>query len=517
MRAAEAIDGLPGRQSRAARLRRGLDRADRRLLGWAVRGRSPASNTALTLLSRAADNGKLWYATAGLLAASGQRRPRTAAAAGLLGMGLASGLVNGPLKFLWQRDRPASELLGERGALLPLPRTYSFPSGHSASAFAFATAVSRTLPAGAPAVLPAAAAVAYSRVHTGVHYPSDVLVGSALGAGAGYVASRIATSVRESSVHRPDAPTIDVPIPRRAVLLASEGAGSADGIDAARQVLTDGGIAIVDDIAVEDSGRLTELLQREAADPPLVIAAGGDGTVGCAAGLVHGTEALLAILPLGTSNDVARSLGIPPDACEAARAIVDGRVCAVDAGCLHVEGKPPRIYVNAATAGLNVAFAKLATHSRMRERFGGLTYPVAAALALRRYQPFECTVDADCTPRSERMTLPVVHLSIGNATLFGGVLGMRVPGASMSDGSLDVIVIERLSIARLALAVADTVIGRHRPVHGVHALKVRSVSVRADAGQPVAVDGEVVGELPAEFSILPAALRVVVPAEDPTD
>jgi diacylglycerol kinase family enzyme len=123
------------------------------------------------------------------------------------------------------------------------------------------------------------------------------------------------------------------------------------------------------------------------------------------------------------------------------------------------------------------------------------------------YEPFECTLEYD----GNRQTLPAVHLSVSNAPVFGGVLGMRVPGASMTDGLLDVIAIEPLSKARLVLAVADTAIGRHRPVHGVHAMRVKSLRVQAAGSQPLALDGEVVGELPAEFKALPDAVRVVVP------
>ena len=94
-----------------------------------------------------------------------------------------------------------------------------------------------------------------------------------------------------------------------------------------------------------------------------------------------------------------------------------------------------------------------------------------------------------------------MHLSVSNATVFGGVLGMRVPGASMTDGLLDVIVIERLSLARLVLAVADTVVGRHR-AGAPRARRCGCASLRVEptAAQEIALDGEVVGALPAEFT-----------------
>jgi undecaprenyl-diphosphatase len=489
---------------RTRRLRARLARVDQALLAAAIRRRSPVADRVLTAASETANRSMLWIGVAGVLTATGRRRPRSAAASGLLGIGIAATMVNGPLKFAWRRDRPPIAPGGE--PLLPLPRTFSFPSGHSASALAFATGATAALPAAGPVLLPAAGAVAYSRVHTGVHYPSDVAVGASLGVASGLLAARVVKALRQRSLHFVDAPTLDVPIPRRVVLLAADGSGSADDLAPARAVLEDNGYTVADVVAVEDVDRLRSLVQ-DGVEPPLVVAAGGDGTVSAAVNAMRGSGALLAILPLGTSNDVARSLGIPPDGREAAVMIADNaRVCAVDAGCLRIDGSE-RVFLNAATGGLNVAFAQEATDGSLRDRFGGLTYPVAAARALRSYEPFECTIEHG----GRRQTLRVVHLSVSNAPVFGGVLGMRVPGASLTDGLLDVIAIERLSVPRLALAVADTVIGRHRPVHRVHTLKARSVRVSAPAGQELAVDGEVVGELPAEFEALPDAVRVVVP------
>ncbi|MDT4902016.1 MAG: hypothetical protein QOH52_32 [Pseudonocardiales bacterium] len=488
-------------------IRRELARLDRRLLTRAASTRSPGLDRALTGLSNTANNGVLWCGVAALLAATGRRRPRTAAASGLLGLGIASTVVNGPLKFVWRRDRPPTDVLGTRGLLLPLPRTYSFPSGHSASAFAFATGVAVAMPAAGAAVLPLAGAVAYSRVHTGVHYPSDAVVGAGLGAAAGLVAGRVATTVRGSSVQYPDAPSLDVEVPRHAVLLTSPNSGSADGLDAAREALEEAGFTIDEEIAVEDLERVSELVRDAGDRAPLVIAAGGDGSVGAAANAVAGTSAILAMIPLGTSNDVARSLGVPPHPVEAARALADGRVATIDAGRLEIQGAAPLVFLNAATIGLNVAFAQLATTSTMRDRFGGLTYPVAAARAVRRYVPLECTIEHD----GQRETLELVHMSVSNAPVFGGVLGMRVPGASLTDGLLDVIAIERLSLPQLGLALADTVIGRHNPVHGVHAMRRASLTVTGGPGNEIALDGEVVGELPATFTALPGAIRVLLP------
>jgi YegS/Rv2252/BmrU family lipid kinase len=364
------------------------------------------------------------------------------------------------------------------------------------------------MPALAPVLVPMAGTVAYSRVHTGVHYPSDVAVGAVIGTGSGVLAARLVRVLRERSVQRVDAPTVDVQVPRHSVVLASESAGDASDFANARAALEDAGLRIDKVFAVEDVAELTGLLSGTD-DPPLVVAAGGDGTVSAATNAIGTTGALLAILPLGTSNDVARSLGIPPDPIEAVDVIVNGRSCDIEKGQVQIDGEDePRAFLHAATAGLNVEFAELATKPSLRARFGRLTYPIAAARAIRDYEPFECTLEY----LGHRESFSAVHISVSTTPVFGGVLGMRVPGASLTDGLLDVIVVERLSIARLALAVADNFLGRHRPVHRVHTMKVPAVRISA-AGQRITLDGELIGELPARFEAQPKGVRVIVPRD----
>jgi membrane-associated phospholipid phosphatase len=151
---------------------------------------TPTLDRSLVAVSRAADHSKLWLASAAVLAATGGPAGRRAAARGIGAIAVASGVVNIGVKLLARRHRPdQSGVPGERR--VPMPRSSSFPSGHSASAFAFATAAGH----GAVAVdLPLrilATAVAYSRIHTGVHYPSDVLVGALIGGAAGEAVAAI--------------------------------------------------------------------------------------------------------------------------------------------------------------------------------------------------------------------------------------------------------------------------------------------------------------------------------------
>lgn len=151
------------------------------------RARSIA-DASMASASRATDFALLWWGLALALASLGGPSGRGAAKRGLLAMGFASATVNGPLKLLVRRPRPSRRRL-PRG--LRMPRSYSFPSGHAASAFAFTTAVSRELPSIGPFLIPLASLVAYSRVYLGVHHPSDVVAGAAIGVGSGVVASSL--------------------------------------------------------------------------------------------------------------------------------------------------------------------------------------------------------------------------------------------------------------------------------------------------------------------------------------
>jgi membrane-associated phospholipid phosphatase len=153
---------------------------------------TPTLDERLRQLSLLADNSKLWFGIAGATALLGGRRGRQAALDGVIAIGLTSLIVNQPLKRLLPRDRPDRELHGVlTDRHVPLPTSPSFPSGHSASAFAFANALGGEMPWAALPVRFLAAAVAWSRVHTGVHYPGDVIAGALIGGAVGEVVGTV--------------------------------------------------------------------------------------------------------------------------------------------------------------------------------------------------------------------------------------------------------------------------------------------------------------------------------------
>ena len=155
--------------------------------------RTPHLDAFLVRLSEAANGSRIWLLTAAAVALLGGRRGRRAAVEAVASIGLASAASNLVLKSLAPRRRPpGAEGQGVPSRRVRRPVTPSFPSGHAASAFAFASAMGEEMP---PTWVPlhiTAALVAYSRVHTGVHYPSDVMAGALLGAMSGWMTRRLA-------------------------------------------------------------------------------------------------------------------------------------------------------------------------------------------------------------------------------------------------------------------------------------------------------------------------------------
>ena len=165
---------------------RELGAIDRAIYSAVASTPTPTLDEPLRRLSDAANNSRLWLAIAAGLAVAGGEAGRRSAVRGTLAIGITSALVNLAAKSVWSRQRPDRAGAGVPGQRnVRMPSSTSFPSGHAASGFAFASAIGRDQPSLGFALQFLAAAVAYSRVHTGVHYPGDVVVGSLIGAGTG--------------------------------------------------------------------------------------------------------------------------------------------------------------------------------------------------------------------------------------------------------------------------------------------------------------------------------------------
>lgn len=161
---------------------RDAERVDVAVYAAIARTPTPALDRAMAGLTRAADYSRLAIGAAAVIATLGGRRGRRAAASGLVSVGVTAAIVNLVLKPLGGRRRPdriTEQIPVARHARMPI--STAFPSGHAATAFAFATGVGHVLPAASIPLQGLAALVAYSRVHAGVHYPADVVTGALAG------------------------------------------------------------------------------------------------------------------------------------------------------------------------------------------------------------------------------------------------------------------------------------------------------------------------------------------------
>ncbi len=164
-------------------------RVDHAVYEAILRTPTPALDQQMSRLTQAADYSRLWLGSAAILAATRGGPGRRAAGTGLASIAVTSAVANLVFKPIGRRSRPdASDAPAARRA--PMPTSSSFPSGHSASAFAFATGVGSVLPLEAIPIRVLTTTVAYSRVHTGVHYPADVIAGAFLGTTLAQITAR---------------------------------------------------------------------------------------------------------------------------------------------------------------------------------------------------------------------------------------------------------------------------------------------------------------------------------------
>ncbi len=205
--------GSAGPDSSSARARRwasSVGALDRGLIARSARIRPTAVDRALLTLSRLANHSVLWASVAAALAILGGRH-RRGAVRGMCAVAGASALANGVAKPLFPRRRPPDDSVPFVRRLVAPPVSSSFPSGHAASAAAFVTGVALESRAAGLALAPLAAAVGYSRVHIGVHWPSDVVAGAGLGVAVGLATSHL----EPTKASRRPLPTLMTHVPLR--------------------------------------------------------------------------------------------------------------------------------------------------------------------------------------------------------------------------------------------------------------------------------------------------------------
>ncbi|MGH8503190.1 MAG: lipid kinase [Gammaproteobacteria bacterium] len=289
---------------------------------------------------------------------------------------------------------------------------------------------------------------------------------------------------------------------RRALLVINRKSRQGQSpADAAIDVLERDGIRLHrEDCLAPDE--LAATIRRLRDDVDLVVLGGGDGTLNTAAPALIESGLPLGILPLGTANDLARTLNLPADLRAAAQVIVDGHVRRIDLG--EVNGHP---FFNVASMGLSVGMAYELTHD-VKQRWGRLGYAVATARALSRMRPFSAEIRYD----GEVHKVRTLQISVGNGRYYGG--GMTVEqGATIDDGRLDLYSLEFDRLWKLALVYPAFRSGRHGMWKEVRTVSCTEVEIRTRRPRAINTDGEITTQTPAHFKVLRKAVAVLAPAE----
>jgi diacylglycerol kinase family enzyme/membrane-associated phospholipid phosphatase len=434
---------------------------------------------ALPPLGRTANYSRLWWAVSGALVATRNRRARRAALRGMIGVALASFAANVVGKRVFRRPRPPIAVTPVHRRLRRAPITTSFPSGHTASAAAFATGVALEWPLLAAPVGALAAGVAASRVVTGAHYPSDVLAGGALGLGAGALTlwwwprTMPGPPAAEAAV----APAL--PTGAGAAVIVNPSAGSAeDGVVAAlSEHLPDAEI-----LEAGEGADLPGMLADAASRCRVLGVAGGDGTINLAARIAAEHDLPLLVIPAGTLNHFARDVGIDsvPDAIQALRS---GAAVRVDLGRVD-----DQVFVNTCSTGL---YTDLVHYREKWERRLGKWPAVLVGLVhlTRRAKPQELVIDG------RRRRVWMVFVGNGEYQPAGFAPTSRV---RLGDGLLDVRIIgadRPWARTRIVLAVLTGTLRWCRPYQEVTATELKIEAV--DGRLQVTVDGEFTSVEPA--------------------
>ncbi|MDL5158173.1 bifunctional phosphatase PAP2/diacylglycerol kinase family protein [Actinomycetospora termitidis] len=443
---------------------------------------------ALLHLTRSANHSGLWFATASVLAALGTRRTRRGALRGVFAIGLASFASNALLKPLVPRRRPAAELLPPYRSLPDRPTSSSFPSGHSASAFAFAVGVGLESPRAGAVLAPLAATVAYSRVHVGVHWTSDVAVGSAIGAGAALLTQRwLPRRPVDEAIARP---WLDAPVLAEGEglsMVVNMGSGRP-GVDPAEEIAAS--LPRAEIVRLEQGDDLLARLQEAAALPGTraLGIAGGDGSVAAAARIAEDLRLPLAVMPAGTLNHFGRDVGVY-DLQEVVDATGAGEAVAVDVGELRAysastgpAGGERQVFVNTASFGGYPDMVRL--REKWEKRYGKWPAASAALVAvLWTARPVRCRIDGRETS--------VWMLFVGNGPYApSGMTPAYRP--RLDSGLLEVRYLRadrRFSRARAIVGLLLGTLG-HIRTYVEHTAKTLDVEL-LDGPLQVATDGEV--------------------------
>jgi diacylglycerol kinase (ATP) len=236
-----------------------------------------------------------------------------------------------------------------------------------------------------------------------------------------------------------------------------------------------------------------------------IVVAGGDGTLNeVVNGLGASAQGVrVGIVPLGTGNDFARTLGLPLSIDENIDILRSGKTTRID--LVRVKSKRSRYFVNVSAGGFSGMVNEKIT-PQIKRAWGPLAYVRSAAAALPNLHAYKTEILLD---DDERMSIELYNVVVANGRFVAGGLPIA-PTADPGDGKLEVVLIPKLGAAEMALLAAQIVLGRHLSSNATIFRRARKIAVRSRPRMCFNVDGELVGNAPAVFQIMPRALNFIV-------
>jgi len=289
-------------------------------------------------------------------------------------------------------------------------------------------------------------------------------------------------------------------MPSRALFLVNPRArAGAEGPDEIATRLRDLGLHVIAEPAEEPS-RIPELIRRHLGEVDRVIVGGGDGTLNASLQVLVQSGLPLGIIPLGTANNLARTLGIPFDSEGACALIAAGHRRRIDLGWVN-----DRYFCTTASLGLSVQITRELSPEAKR-RWGPIAYAMAAMKVIRRSHRFRAEITWEGGTRHTR----TVQIVVGNGRYYGAALAVA-PDATIHDARLDLYSLEVNHWWELLKLAPSLKWGTHVNRGEVEALRARTIEIRTRRPMPIDLDGEIGAETPAKLKVVPRALEVFVP------
>lgn len=288
---------------------------------------------------------------------------------------------------------------------------------------------------------------------------------------------------------------------QRALLLVNRHARQGQTqLSAAIEQLQALGLELIEE-STENPEQLPDVIRRYQDRVDLVIVGGGDGTLNAAVDGLVDTRLPLGILPLGTANDLARTLELPTSLPEACEVIAKGNIRRIDLGWVN-----NKHFFNVASMGLSVQITKQLTRD-VKRRWGVLAYAVTALKAISQVRPFR----AEIRLNGESIRARTIQIAVGNGRYYGGGMAV-VHDATIDDQRLDLYSLEVKHWWQIVALLPAMRGGQHINSENVRALHAQEIEVYTSRPRPINTDGEITTQTPAHFRVIPGALAVLVPA-----